>query len=201
MRRAWCIAVATTSLLVMASTSFAQSFCSDLDQVVTLAPSGFRSIRDDASRGALGTTVTHSLPGASSCWYENVGGAYWCSWGGPSAHVASQVKQLATAVGECYQVPADYDASMAFAFIDLPNSTSVYVNGVGGMVFLSIGDSRFDEGAGRPVEGVRSGDLTPTARRLSQQDNAVRDRASGVSELADRTARREEAFTPVLFAR
>jgi hypothetical protein len=139
MRSAWSVGVAVTSLLVIASTSFAQSFCSDLDRVVKLAPSGFRSIRDDANSGALETTVTQSLPGASWCWYENAAGTYWCSWDVPSEQVGSQVKQLAIAIGGCYQVQAKYDASMQFAFVDLPDSISVYINGVAEMVTLSIG--------------------------------------------------------------
>jgi hypothetical protein len=137
-RSAWCAGVASTSLLIMASTALAQEFCSDLDQVVKLAPSMFRSIRDNASRGALTTTVTRSLPGASRCWYENVAGDYWCSWNVPFDQVQREVKQLATAIGECYQVQADYDASLTFAFVDLP-SVQVYINGAGGAVVLSIG--------------------------------------------------------------
>ena len=39
------------------------------------------------------------------------------------------------------------------AFIDLPNSVSVYINGVGGTVALSIG--------GRPTEEGSSGDHRP----------------------------------------
>jgi hypothetical protein len=135
----WCTAVAAASLLVMASSAFAQEFCSDLDQVVRLAPSMFRSIRDDASRGALTTTVTRSLPGASRCWYENVAGDYWCSWDVSFDQVQRGVEQLASTIGRCYQVQADYDASLSFAFVDLPDSVPVYINGVGGAVFLSIG--------------------------------------------------------------
>jgi hypothetical protein len=139
MPSAWCAGVAAISLIVVAVTTFAEEFCSDLDEVVKLAPSGFQSIRDDARRGALTTTVTRSLPGASRCWYENVAGDYWCSWDVPFDQVQPGVKQLATAIGECYQVQADYDASLSFAFVDVPNAASVYVNGVGGTVFLSIG--------------------------------------------------------------
>jgi hypothetical protein len=153
MRSGWCVGIAATSLLVTASASFAQSFCSDLDRVVKVAPSGFRSIRADAGGGALETTVTQSLPGASWCWYEDVGSAYWCSWDVPSTQTENHVKQLATAIGGCYLVQAKYDASTLSAFVDLPNSIPVYVNGVGEMVFLSIGGRRLDEGAGRPAEG------------------------------------------------
>jgi len=127
----------------MASAAFAQDFCSDLDEVVKLARSQFRAIRDDTGRGALTTPVTRSLPGASWCWYNNVTGAYWCSWTVSFDQVPSRVKQLASAVGECYQVRAVYDTSLSFAFVDMPSSASVYVDGVGGMVFLSI------EGASR----------------------------------------------------
>jgi len=148
MQSAWCSAVAAISLLVMASTTFGQAFCSDLDEVVKLASSRFRSIRDDASRGALTTTVTRSLPGASRCWYENVTGAYWCSWNVPADQVQSRVKQLASAIGECYQVQADYDASLSFAFVEVPNSASVYVNGINRTVSLSIGARSLE----RPVQ-------------------------------------------------
>jgi len=165
MRSAWRIGVAVTSLLVMASTSFAQSFCSDLDEVVKLASSGFRSIRDDANREALETIVTHGLPGASSCWYENVGGAYWCSWDVPSPQVASQVKQLAIAIGGCYQVQAKYDASMQFAFVDLPDSISVYINGVAEMVTLSIGRDS--------TEGYSSGNHSPAGPALAPANFAT----------------------------
>jgi hypothetical protein len=165
MRSAWCVSVTATSLLLMASTSFAESFCSDLDRVVKLAPSGFRAIRDDASRGALETTVTQRLPGASWCWYENAAGTYWCSWDVPSAQVESQVKQLATAIGACYQVQADYDASMLFGFVDLPNSVSVYINGVGEMVTLAIG--------ARSTEGGSSGDRSPAGPALGPDNFAT----------------------------
>ena len=165
MRSAWSVGVAVTSLLVMASTSFAQSFCSDLDRVVKLAPSGFRSIRDDASSGALETTVTQSLPGASWCWYENAAGAYWCSWDVPSAQVASQVKQLATAIGGCYQVQANYDASMQFAFVNFPDSIAVYINGVAEMVTVSIG--------GRSTEGDSSGNHSPAGPALAPANFAT----------------------------
>ena len=165
MRSAWCIGVTATSLLLMASTSFAQSFCSDLDRVVKLAPSGFRAIRDDASRGTLETPVIQSLRGASRCWYENGSGAYWCAWDVPSAQEESRVKQLATAIGGCYQVQPNYDASMRFAFVDLPNSISVYINGVGEMVAISIG--------GRSTEGGSAGDRSPAGPALGPDNFAT----------------------------
>src|SRR5260370_16131004 len=141
----------------MASTALADSFCSDLDPLVKLAPSGFRSILDDANGGPTERGVTRTLPGASRCWYENGAEAYWCAWDVPSAQVESHVKQLANAIGQCYHVQPDYETSSAgdevVAFVDLPNSISVYINGIGGMVALSIG--------GRSTEGGSSGDHTP----------------------------------------
>jgi hypothetical protein len=157
MRSAWCVSVAATSLLVMASTVGAQEFCSDLDQVVKLAPSGFQSIRDDARRGAVTTTVTRSLPGATRCWYENAAGDYWCAWEVSFDQVQRGVEQLASAVGGCYEVQADYDASLSFAFVDLPNSVPIYINGTGGMVLLSIG--------GRSTAGGDSGDAAAGSPR------------------------------------
>ena len=103
--------------------------------------------------------VTRTLPGASRCWYEKGAEAYWCAWDVPSAQVESHVKQLADAIGQCYHVQPDYETTSAgnevVAFVDLPNSISVYINGVGGMVALSIG--------GRSTEGGSSGDHTPVA--------------------------------------
>jgi len=157
MRSAWCVGVTATSLLLMASTALAQSFCSDLDRLVKLAPSGFGSILDDGNGGPIESGVTRTLPGASRCWYEKGAEAYWCAWDVPAAQVGSQVNQLASGIGQCYHVQPDYEATLAgdgvVAFVDLPNSVSVYINGVGGMVALSIG--------GRPTEGGSSGDHTP----------------------------------------
>ena len=156
-RSVWCVGVTATSLLLMASTALAQSFCSDLDPLVKLAPSGFRSLLDDANGGPFEKRVTRTLPGASRCWYENGAEAYWCAWDVPSAQVESHVKQLADAIGQCYHVQPDYETTSAgdevVAFVDLPHSISVYINGVGGMVALSIG--------GRSTEGGSSGDHTP----------------------------------------
>ena len=156
MQRAWCVGVTATSLLLMASTALAQSFCSDLDPLVKLAPSGFRSILDDADGGHFEKGVTRTLPGASRCWYENGAEAYWCAWDVPSAQVESHVKQLGDAIGQCYHVQADYQRTSAgdevIAFVDLPNAISVYINGVGGTVALSIG--------GRSTEGGSSRDHT-----------------------------------------
>jgi len=162
MRSAWCVGVTATSLLLMASTALAQSFCSDLDPLVKLAPSGFRSILDDANGGPTERGVTRTLPGASQCWYENEAKAYWCVWDVPSAQVESHVKQLANAIGQCYHVRADYQTTPAgdgvVAFVDLPNAISVYINGVGGMVALSVGGRHFDERSGRSTEGGHPGD-------------------------------------------
>ena len=136
MRSARCVGVTATFLLLMASTALAQSFCSDLDPLVKLAPSGFRSILDDANGGPIESGVTRTLPGASRCWYEKGAEAYWCAWDVPAAQVGSQVNQLASGIGQCYHVQPDYEATLAgdgvVAFVDLPNSISVYINGVGG---------------------------------------------------------------------
>jgi hypothetical protein len=165
MRSAWCVGVTATSLLLIASTALAQSFCSDLDPLVKLAPSGFRSILDDANGGPIERGVTRTLPGASRCWYENGSGAYWCAWDVPSAQVGSQVKQLASEIGQCYHVQPDYETTPAgdgvVAFVDLPNAISVYINGAAETVALSIAGRRFDEGSGRSIEGGSSADHTP----------------------------------------
>jgi hypothetical protein len=146
-----------TSILLMASTALAQSFCPDLDQVIKLAPSGFRSILDDASRGAIETAVTLRLPGASACWYDNSTGAYWCMWNEvPLAQVESRVRQLASVVGQCYQAQPTYEAPSGgdeiIAFVDVPNDVSIYINGVGVTVAMSIKKrdavGPFDNGAG-----------------------------------------------------
>ncbi len=166
-RIGWYVGVTSTSLLLMATTALAQSFCSDLDGVIKLAPSAFGPILDDANRGAIETGVTRSLPGASRCWYENASGSYWCEWNAPFPETESQVKQLASAVGQCYQVQPDYETIQAdngratvsdrvFAFVDLPNSISVYINGVADTIAMSIQATdkarRFDNGSGRSSE-------------------------------------------------
>ena len=141
----------------MASTALAQSFCPDLDQVIKLAPSGFRSILDDASRGPIETGVTLRLPGASACWYDNPTGAYWCMWNEvPLARVESRVRQLASVVGQCYQAQPRYEAPSGgdeiVAFVDVLNDVSIYINGVGETVAMSIKTrdavGPFDNGAG-----------------------------------------------------
>ena len=137
------VGMTATSVLLMASTALAQSFCPDLDRVIKLAPSGFHSILDDASRGAIETGVTLRLPGASACWYGNSTGAYWCMWNEvPLARVESRVRQLARVVAQCYQAQPSYEApsgsSEIVAFVDLPNDVSIYINGVGETVALSI---------------------------------------------------------------
>jgi len=139
---------AVTSLLLMTSTSLAQPFCSDVDRVVTLAPSGFRTILDDADRDSVQRRVTQGLPGASMCWYQNGSRSYWCSWNVPASQTASQVRQLASAIGQCYQIEPDYETTSGdgtttardevFAIVDLPDSISIYINGVAGTVAMSI---------------------------------------------------------------
>jgi hypothetical protein len=144
-----------TSILLMASTALAQSFCPDLDRVITLAPSGFQSILDDASRGAIETGVTLRLPGAAACWYDNSTGAYWCMWNEVSLdRVEDRVKQLASAVGHCYQVQPSYETPSGghevVAFVNVPDDVSIYVNGVGETVAMSIrkNGGHVDTGAG-----------------------------------------------------
>ena len=137
------VGMTAMSILLMTSTALAQSLCSDLDLVIKLAPSGFRSILDDASRGAIQTAVTLPLPGASACWYDNSAAAYWCMWNEvPLAQVESRVRQLATGVGRCYQTQPTYEAPSGgdeiVAFLDLPNDVSIYINGVGETVAMSI---------------------------------------------------------------
>jgi hypothetical protein len=132
-----------TSILLMASTALAQSFCPDLDRVIKLAPSGFRSILDETGRGPIETGVTLRLPGASWCWYYNSTGAYWCVWNEvPPAQLESRVKQLASVVGQCYQVQPRYEAPSGgdeiVAFVDVPDNVSIYINGVGVTVAMSI---------------------------------------------------------------
>jgi len=150
------VGMTATSVLLMASTALAQSFCPDLDRVIKLAPSGFHSILDDASRGAIETGVTLRLPGASACWYDNSTGAYWCMWNEvPLARVESRVRQLARVVAQCYQAQPSYEApsgsSEIVAFVDLPNDVSIYINGVGETVAMSIRKKdkvgHFDNGA------------------------------------------------------
>ena|ERR1700687_1750676 len=137
------LGMAAMSIVLIASTALAQSFCPDLDRVIKLAPSGFRSIVDGTSRGAIETGVTLHLPGASACWYDNSSGAYWCRWKVPSAQVEDQVKQLASVVGQCYQVQPSYErpsgGNEVVAFLALPTDVSIYINGVGEIVAMSIG--------------------------------------------------------------
>ena len=151
------VGMTATSILLMASTALAQSFCPDLDRVITLAPSGFQSILDDASRGAIETGVTLRLPGASACWYDNSTGAYWCMWNEvPLDRVESRVKQLASAVGQCYQAQPSYETPSGgneiVAFVNVPNDVSIYINGVGETVAMSIREKdkvgRVDNGGG-----------------------------------------------------
>jgi hypothetical protein len=129
-------------MLLMASPALAQSFCSDLDGVVKLAPEGFQPILDIAGRGPVETAVTRKLPGASQCWYENASGSYWCEWDAPSSRMQNQVKQLASAIGQCYDIPESETTPAGdddFVVINLPNAVSIYVNGAADIVALSIG--------------------------------------------------------------
>jgi len=166
------VGVSVTSLLLMTSTSLAQPFCSDVDRVVKLAPSGFQTILDDADRDSVQRRVTQGLPGASMCWYQNGSRSYWCSWNVPSSQTASQVRQLASAIGHCYHVEPDYETTSGdgttaardevFAIVDLPDSISIYINGVAGTVAMSItAADALDEMARRLKGG--SGSASPAA--------------------------------------
>jgi len=159
--------VSVASLLLMTSTSLAQPFCSDVDRVVKLAPSGFQTILDDADSDSVQRRVTQGLPGASMCWYQNGSRSYWCSWNVPSSQTASQVRQLASAIGHCYRVEPDYETTSGdgtttarddvFAIVDLPDSISIYINGVAGTVAMSItATDALDEMARRLKDGSGS---------------------------------------------
>ena len=126
----------------LGSVTTSPSFCADLDRVVKLAPSGFRSIRGEAKSTDVATLVTENLPAASECWYDTFLRSYWCSWNVANSELKAQVQQLAGAVGTCYQVQPAYDDDYdqeTIAFVDLPDSTSIYINGVGESVSISIG--------------------------------------------------------------
>jgi len=126
----------------LGSVTTAPSFCADLDRLVKLAPSGFRSIRGEAKSGDIVTQVTENLPGASECWYDNFLRSYWCSWDVATSELKARVQQLASAVGTCYQVQPGYDDDYdqeSIAFVDLPGSTSIYINGVGDSISIFIG--------------------------------------------------------------
>ncbi|PYM86563.1 MAG: hypothetical protein DME13_08475 [Candidatus Rokuibacteriota bacterium] len=145
----------------------AQSFCSDVDRVVKLAPSGFQAILDDADEDPIQRRVTQRLPGASMCWYQDGSRSYWCSWNVPSSQTASQVRQLASAIGHCYHIEPDYETTSgdgtttardeAFAIVDLPDSISIYINGVAGTVWMSVtATDALDEMARRLKGGAGS---------------------------------------------
>ena len=172
------VGVSVTSLLLMTSTSLAQPFCSDVDRVVKLAPSGFQTILDDADRDSVQRRVTQGLPGASMCWYQNGSRSYWCSWNVPSSQTASQVRQLASAIGHCYHVEPDYETTSGdgttaardevFAIVDLPDSISIYINGVAGTVWMSVtATDALDEMARRLKGG--SGSSSPAADPLNDE--------------------------------
>jgi hypothetical protein len=160
MRIAWHIGAILISLLLMTSSVFADSFCSDIDRVVRLAPSGFRSIVDEANQGTLPTAVTQGLPGASRCWLHNSARAYWCSWQVAPEQVKPLVEHLANAIGHCYQVRPDYDNDYGdaepIAFIDLPNSVSIYISGerYSSAVTISIEAERSDFGPSPTHDGA-----------------------------------------------
>src|SRR5258708_36324808 len=93
MRSAWCVGVTATSVLLMASTALAQSFCSDLDPLVKLAPSGFRSILDDANGGPLANRGARTLPRPSPGWCGEGVAAPLCGAEGPAAPIGRQGQQ------------------------------------------------------------------------------------------------------------
>ena len=161
-RRAWHVGAILISLLSMTSSALADSFCSDIDRVVRLAPSGFRSIVDETDQGTLTTAVTQRLPGASRCWLYKSERAYWCSWQVAPEEVRPQVEHLANAIGRCYQARPDYDNDYGdaepIAFIDLPNSVSIYINGerYRSAVTISIEAERSDFGPS-PTHGGAGG--------------------------------------------
>lgn len=129
-------------LLLLASGSLAQSLCADVDHVVRLARSRFWAIRDEANRGELKTPVTQALPGASRCWYQDSSRSYWCSWDVAPARRRELVRELAGAIGKCFRVQPTYDDHFddeAIAYVYLPASVSIYIEGAGERVALSIG--------------------------------------------------------------
>ncbi len=126
----------------LGSVTASPSFCAELDRVVKLAPSRFRSIRGEAKSADIVTQVTQNLPGASECWYDNPLQSYWCSWNVATSERTARVQQLVSAVATCYQVRPEYDDDYdqeAIVF-DLPASTSIYINGVGDSVSVFIAD-------------------------------------------------------------
>ena len=73
----------------------------------------------------------------------------------PLDRVESRVKQLASAVGQCYQAQPSYETPSGgneVAFVDVPNDVSIYINGVGETVAMSIRKKGkvgyFDKGTG-----------------------------------------------------
>ena len=126
----------------LGSVTTSESFCADLDRVVALAPSGFRSLRGEAESANIVTQVTDKLPGASQCWYDNSLRSYWCSWNVAASERSARVQQLVSAVASCYQVQPEYDDDYdreTIAFGTLPGSASIYINGVGDSVSMFIG--------------------------------------------------------------
>ena len=125
----------------LGSVTASPSFCADLDRVVKLAPSGFRSIRSEAKSADIVTEVTQNLPGASECWYDSSLRSYGCSWDVALSQRTARVEQLASAVATCYQVKPSYDDDYdrEAIVIDLPDSASIYINGVGDSISVFIG--------------------------------------------------------------
>ena len=138
------VAAAAASLVVMTHDAVAQSVCAGLDRLVPLARSRFWSIRDEANRSDLKTRVTQNLPGASECWYHDSSRSYWCTWRITPSERKDAVRRLASTIGQCYGVrPAysDDDVDETIAFVDLPGSVSIYVNGAGETLTISIGST------------------------------------------------------------
>jgi hypothetical protein len=80
----------------------------------------------------------------------------------------NQVKQLASIIGQCYDVPESETTpgDDEFVFIRLPNAVSIYVDGTADMVAVSIGvanKGRFDNAAGRSTGESGDGTQPPDA--------------------------------------
>src|SRR6266850_1492233 len=96
----------------------------------------------------------------------------------PSSQTASQVRQLASAIGHCYHVEPDYETTSGdgtttardevFAIVDLPDSISIYINGVAGTVWMSVtATDALDEVARRLKGGSAS--PSPAADPLNDE--------------------------------
>jgi hypothetical protein len=96
------LAVLGTLPLFWIPPSQAQDFCSNLNQIVALAPSGFGSILGKANSRGTGNDVTRKLPGADNCWFMSRRSSYWCSWNVDRSKLKSELIKLTNAVSKCY---------------------------------------------------------------------------------------------------